>query len=113
MQRSFRLTRSDEFARVRKAGISIAHPMLVLIWSANSRDDLRVGVSAGRSVGGAVQRNRSKRLLREAMRPLLSSVSRGKDVVIVARAPILQAKCPAVQSALKQLLMRAGLLSTT
>ena len=68
MQRKFRLTRSTDFKRVRRTGKSYAHPFVVLVVQASEVPRVRVGVTAGRSVGGAVQRNRAKRLLREAFR---------------------------------------------
>jgi ribonuclease P protein component len=47
--------------------------------------DIRLGVSVGRRVGGAVERNRVKRLLREAFWALPERVSRCHDYVVVAR----------------------------
>ena len=48
----------------------------------------RLGVSVGRNVGGAVERNRVKRALREAFRPLADRVPDGHDYVLVARPDI-------------------------
>ena len=75
MKRNFRLTRSTDFKRVRNAGKSYAHPLLVLVVNPAAENSLKIGVTAGRSVGGAVQRNRAKRLLREAMRPYLTRIA--------------------------------------
>jgi len=88
MQRRFRLRRTTDLRRVRRTGRSYAHPLLVLVVAAGQRDCLRVGVAASRAVGGAVQRNRARRLLREAMRPLLGEVASGRDILLVARARI-------------------------
>lgn len=71
---------------------------------------VRCGVTAGRSVGGAVQRNRAKRLLRSAMRPLLPRLAPAWDVVLIARRPILQADFAQVQAALLALVGRANIL---
>lgn len=71
---------------------------------------LRCGVTAGRSVGGAVQRNRAKRRLRSAMHPLLSGLKPGWDIVLIARQPLLEADFVQVQAALSVLLRRANLL---
>ena len=70
MQRKLRLTRSTDFKRVRHDGKSTAHPFLVLIALENQLSITKVGVTAGRSVGNAVKRNRAKRLIRAALREL-------------------------------------------
>ena len=123
MKRDFRLTRSTDFKRVRSSGRSYAHPLVVLVAipSAALRTSpaaenepgealpSRVGVTAGRSVGGAVQRNRAKRLLREAMRTLLASIHPGWDLILIARHPLPEATYLQVQAALSQLMRRANL----
>ncbi|PKN92649.1 MAG: ribonuclease P protein component [Chloroflexi bacterium HGW-Chloroflexi-6] len=109
MQRRFRLTRSIDFKRVRNYGKSFAHPLLVLIALASEEEILRVGVAASRSLGGAVQRNRAKRLLREASRLEIPSLQTGRDLVFIARQPLLQADFSDIQKAIKGLLRRASL----
>lgn len=116
MKRNFRLTRSIDFKRVRNEGKSYAHPLVVLVASPTAEETIhkalhsRVGVTAGRAVGGAVERNRAKRLLREAMRFLLPSIRPGWDLVLIARHPLPTASYEQVQSTLLQLLQRAKLL---
>ena len=123
MKRNFRLTRSTDFKRVRNSGKSYAHPLVVLVaipsatlrtgpaTENRSQEGLpsRVGVTAGRSVGGAVQRNRAKRLLREAMRMLLPTIRPGWDLILIARQPLQGATYQQVQAALSQLMQRADL----
>jgi ribonuclease P protein component len=89
-QKRRRLSRSAEFDRVYRHGRSAASRHLVVYAfpraaeSANV-DGARLGVSVGRRVGGAVVRNRVKRLLREAFWSL-SELPLDHDYVIVARA---------------------------
>ena len=52
------------------------------------REDVRLGVSVSRKVGGAVERNQVKRALREAFWGLADRLPPGHDFVIVARAEI-------------------------
>ena len=110
MQRKFRLTRSDDFKRVRRNGKSYAHPLVVLKTQASEQPRLRVGVAAGKALGNAVQRNRAKRLLREAIRPLLPALSKGCEVVLIARPAMLTASLEDTRLALQTLLLRAGLI---
>ena len=110
MQRKFRLTRSTDFKRVRRTGKSYAHPFVVLVVQASETPRVRVGVTAGRSVGGAVQRNRAKRLLREAMRPLLPSLPPGWDLVLIARPALLSSTLQEIRHTLANLLRRAQII---
>ncbi len=91
-------------------GKSYAHPLIVLIKLPNDGTDTRFGVSAGRSVGNAVQRNRAKRCLREALRPLLSSIKPGWDVLLLSRPNLVKATPQEAHTALTLLLERADLL---
>lgn len=110
MQHKFRLTRSTDFKRVRRTGKSYAHPFVVLVVQASEAPRVRVGVTAGRSVGGAVQRNRAKRLLREAMRPLLPQINPGWDLILIARPALSTSSLQEIRQALTSLLRRAQII---
>ena len=111
MQRSFRLTRSEDFKRVRRDGKSYAHPLVVLIVQNNDQPRLRVGVAAGKTVGTAVYRNRTKRLLREAMRSLIPNIASGLDLILIARPALVSATLADTKRALLNLLQRAKILT--
>ena len=124
MQRKFRLTRSEDFKRVRRSGKSYAHPLVVLIVQAHDtrsnpadkrsspadQPRVKVGVAAGRTVGTAVYRNRAKRLLREAMRPLIPNITSGLDLILIARPGLISASLEDTRHALLTLLQRARIL---
>ncbi|NOH12607.1 MAG: ribonuclease P protein component [Chloroflexi bacterium] len=109
MERKFRLTKTTDFKRVRRSGKSYAHPLVVLITSPNELDFPRLGITASRAVGGAVQRNRAKRVLRSAMQTLWPEVQPGHDIVLLARQPILSRKSHELQPVLEKLLGQAKL----
>ena len=113
MQRKFRLTRSEDFKRVRRSGKSYAHPLVVLIVQAHEQPRVKVGVAAGRTVGTAVHRNRAKRLLREAMRTLIPDIASNLDLVLIARPALVSATLEDARHALLNLLQRAKLLTPT
>ena len=112
MKRRFRLTGTKDFKRVRKLGKSYAHPLLVLVALPNELESSRFAVSAGRSVGNSVQRNRAKRLIREALRPLLPDIKPGWDVLLLARHSLAGAEFLQTQEVLKLLLQRSRLFET-
>jgi len=86
-----RLSRSGEFDRVYRDGSSHATRYLVLYSfprKDEEADEVRLGVSVSRKVGGAVDRNRVKRTLREAFWAISERLPERHDFVVVARPEI-------------------------
>jgi ribonuclease P protein component len=83
-----RLSRSAEFERVYRQGRSKGNRYLVLYAfprEEESDEGPRLGLSVGRRVGGAVDRTRVKRVLREAFWEEAQRLPAGSDYVVVAR----------------------------
>ena len=108
-----RLSRSADFDRVFRHGRSHASRELVLyVFPRESEGSPRLGLSVSRKVGGAVDRNKVKRLLREAFAAEGSRLAPGIDAVIVARqdarALAEREGLAGIRSVLGDLIARAG-----
>jgi ribonuclease P protein component len=109
-----RLSRSAEFERVYRQGRSVANRHLVLYTFPNaSTERPRLGLSVSRKVGGAVERNKVKRLLREAFSHAENELLSGQDVVVVARPPAGELAeregLAGIDASLAELVAKAGL----
>ena len=110
MKHRFRLTRSADVKRVKRLGKSFAHPLLVLVALPNELNQPRFAITASRSVGKAVQRNRAKRLIRAALYPLVASIAPGWDFLLIARGPMRNATLKDTKQSLQSLFQRAHLI---
>ena len=109
-----RLSRSAEFERVYRQGKATANRHLALYaFPSTSPEQPRLGLSVSRKVGGAVQRNRVKRLLREAFARAEGELTPGQDLVLVARPAIGELAeregLAGVEASLIELIDKAGI----
>jgi ribonuclease P protein component len=105
-----RLRARADFERVTGQGGRVAVPEFVLYhFARETPPDPRVGLAVGRRIGGAVVRNRVRRRLREAIRPLIPRLA-ACDVVVVARPPAVRSGVTELGTALEAAAARAGLL---
>jgi ribonuclease P protein component len=97
----------------RSRGRTVADGPLVLRYLPNVSDPPRnrYGVVAGRKSGGSVQRNRLKRVTREALRDLNPDLRPGYDLVVIIRGTVEELPgSAAAKQLLARMLSRAGLL---
>jgi ribonuclease P protein component len=107
-----RLSRSAEFERVYRQGRSKANRFLVLYAfpreaseSGDAGDGPRLGLSVSRKVGGAVERNRIKRVLREIFWAEAKRLPADADYVVVARPDVRELDERDGQSGVKRALL--------
>ena len=86
---SRRIRRRAEFQRVFDAGRRAHGRYLTIIAAPSPGPDSRLGIVASKKLGGAVVRNRAKRLIREVFRTQ-TSPDRASDLVIIPKAAALQ-----------------------
>ncbi len=113
MQRCHRLRHRVDIEAVRRQGHVARHRLARLQWQANGLAVSRFGFSASRQVGKAVARNRSRRLLREAVRLHLPEIQTGWDCLLMARTETPQATFGEAESAVLSLLKQARLLKSS
>jgi ribonuclease P protein component len=102
----FRLRRGADFARVYERHRSASDDVLLVYACENTLGYPRLGVSVSRKVGGAVERNRWKRLIREAFRLSRNELPAGVDLVVIPRAT--DAELRAIRASLVRLAARAA-----
>ena len=110
MERKNRLNSTLDIQRVRRHGKSIAHPFFVLIYLRDEKvGNAPVGVIASKAVGGAVERNRAKRVLRSAATELHENMDPHSMILLIARQEILEHDTPEITEILAEQLKKAGL----
>ncbi|MCL4490092.1 MAG: ribonuclease P protein component [Chloroflexi bacterium] len=110
MKRAFSLREGSDFQQVWENGKSWSHYLMILRARTNGMDLSRFGFVAGKKIGKAVRRNRTKRLMREAMRHRLGKIEPGWDIILIARREVERATFQQVDAAVENLLQRAHLI---
>lgn len=106
IQRTERIRTRPEFEHVYERGRKVWGALLTLFAAHNERGRSRFGVAASRRVGGAVERNRAKRVAREIYRR--HKLPAAVDVIVVPRRELLDAPFVDVEAEYTTLLARAA-----
>ena len=91
-----RIRRRPEFKQVYERGVRIHSRYSTVFLLPNGTDVGRLGIAATRKLGGAVQRNRAKRLIREVFRR--NKIAPGFDVVVVPKRDLLDASLSTLEA---------------
>jgi ribonuclease P protein component len=102
--------RRPEFQRIYELGERVRARLMTVMVLANDRPVSRLGIAATRKLGGAVVRNRAKRLVREVFRR--ANVPVGLDIVVIPRPEMLDAEYRVIEAEFGYVLRRAGRPST-
>jgi ribonuclease P protein component len=109
--RSSRLAQNRDFARVRQNGQRLVLGCLIANWSWLPEGAApKLGVVTSKKIGGAVQRNRARRLLRESFRLHQHEFAQPVELVLVARNSIADKDFAGVEKDFLAALRRASLL---
>ena len=105
-----KLKKSREFLRVYKKGKKHWDAYFVVYVYKTQQSLPRLGITASKKVGISVQRNRVKRLIREAFRMLKSDLKKNYDIVVVSRSAACGLSAHQVRDSLHKLLSRASII---
>lgn len=104
------LKSNPDFRRLYNRGISITDPALVIYYQKNRAGICRIGITTSKKIGNAVERNRSRRLLKEAFRSVCPEVKPEYDIVIVARSKTKYVKSTRLAEIMHSIFEKQGML---
>lgn len=104
------ICRNNDFRRIYSRGKHFVSPLVVVYVIKNRTGNVRVGITTSKKIGNAVQRNRSRRCIREACRECVPKVKNGYDLVFVARGKTPHVKSTEIARSMHRLLQSAGVL---
>lgn len=111
MQKELRLTRREDFNKVYRYGKSAANQQVVVYWLSNPRiERFRMGVSVSKKLGGAVVRNRIRRMMKEIVRLNADKIRPHFDFIVIGRKPVVDMEYAQMEKSLLHALRRAQLL---
>lgn len=105
-----KINQNRDFRRAYSKGKYAAHPLLVTYAVKNRTGEARLGITASKKVGNAVQRNRARRIITAAFMPLEEQIKKGYDIVLVARTKTPLAKSTQIAPVLQKHLQKLGLM---
>jgi ribonuclease P protein component len=100
------ITRRADFEAIYQGGAKVTGRLMTMFVRPNRADHARLGIAATRKIGGAVVRNRAKRLTRELFRHHKPTAA--IDIVVVPRREFLDAPYPSLEREFDTLLERAA-----
>ncbi len=106
------LTLNSDFRRVYGRGKSYTNPALVTYCLKNRAGTCRIGITTSKKIGNAVERNRCRRIIREAYRSLVPECSGGWDIVFVARFKTMSRKSTQIAEIMRGQLIEGGVIKT-
>ncbi len=104
------INENKDFRRAYARGKSFVDPILVTYVAKTRNKAVRCGITTSKKTGNAVQRNRSRRIIREAFRLLSPALSGSWDLVFVARAKTPRVKSTDIARVMQEQLRQAGVL---
>ncbi|MDO4493296.1 MAG: ribonuclease P protein component [Clostridia bacterium] len=108
MKREDALKKKKEFRYTYRVGKSTSNRLFTAVIAPRHKPETLVGISVSKKQGNAVERNRIKRRLREAVTPLVPELKKGNNIILVARRGVLEEPFPSLCASARKLLQKAG-----
>ncbi|SFB53012.1 ribonuclease P protein component [Cohnella sp. OV330] len=110
MERKLRLRSKEDFSRIYRSGKSFANSQFVVYWRRKPDPGLyRLGISVSSKLGGAVVRNRMRRMIKEIVRLNGSRIVEGTDMILIVRKPAISLPYIEMERSVLHVLRKAGL----
>lgn len=104
------LKKNNQFKRLYSKGKQFVSPLLIIYCAKNRTGEIRYGITASKKIGCAVERNRARRIIREAYRSLYPRISKGFDIVFIARGKTTRSSTGEVIGIMEKQLIQAGII---
>jgi ribonuclease P protein component len=105
--RANRVRKRAEYLEVQSGGLRVSGDCLVFVALRRpAGSPVRLGITASRKIGGAVQRSRARRLIREAFRAVFDELPGALDIVVIVRRPLGERKLESVLAEWRRALPR-------
>ena len=106
------LKTNSDFRRAYGRGKSYTNPALVMYVRKNRAGSCRIGITASKKIGNAVQRNRARRVIREAFRQINLPLKGNFDIVFVARSKTKYQKSTYIEKIMRDMMLSEHMLKT-
>ncbi|MEX2416663.1 MAG: ribonuclease P protein component [Paenibacillaceae bacterium] len=111
MQQQYRLVKKEDFNKVYRYGKSAANMQYVIYYKPNIQvEQFRMGVSASKKLGGAVVRNRLRRVIKEIIRHHADEIVPHNDLIVIVRKPAVDLDYQTAEKCLLHALKRASMI---
>lgn len=104
------ITSNRDFQRIYRKGKSFVSPALVTYAFKTKNNNLRIGITTSKKVGKAVNRNRSRRIIRAAFYHIGADLSAPYDLIFVARTRTAYCKSYEIEKYMREHLTQLGIL---
>ena len=111
LKREYRLRKKYMFNYCYRVGKVVRSKSSLFYYTPSNNKNVKVGISVSKKVGGAVQRNRARRVIRDAITPFLSKINKDFNIIIVAKENILEFSYAIIKQDFEYMLKKAGLIN--